>query len=75
VVVGVVKETYPSERRVALVPAVVPVLTRAGLEVVVEAGAGDTAEYRDAEYVEKGARVLPGADRGVRSIGTITLGS
>jgi NAD(P) transhydrogenase subunit alpha len=60
VVVGVVKETYPGERRVALVPGVVPVLARAGLEVVVEAGAGDAAEYRDGEYVEKGARVLPG---------------
>jgi NAD(P) transhydrogenase subunit alpha len=59
VVVGVTREVYPGERRVALVPAVVPSLTRAGLAVVVEAGAGDAAEYRDAEYVEKGAQVLP----------------
>jgi len=59
VVVGVVRETYPDERRVALVPAVVPALTRAGLDVVVETGAGDAAEYRDADYTEKGASVLP----------------
>ena len=59
-IVGVVRETFPAERRVAIVPAVVPTLVRAGLEVVVEAGAGEAAEYRDAEYAEKGARVLPG---------------
>jgi len=60
VVVGVTKEVYPGERRVALVPAVIPILSRAGLAVVVESGAGDAAGYQDAEYVEKGARVLPG---------------
>ena len=58
-VVGVTRETYPGEGRVALVPGVIALLARAGLEVVVEAGAGDQAGYRDAEYVEKGGRVLP----------------
>jgi len=59
VIVGVVKESYPGERRVALVPAVVPTVVRAGHEVVVEAGAGLAAGYLDAEYLEKGAKCLP----------------
>ena len=58
-IVGVPRETFPGERRVALVPAVVPVLTKAGLEVVVEAGAGAEAGYPDKEYLAKGARILP----------------
>lgn len=57
-IVGVPKEIYPGERRVALVPAVVPNLKKAGLEVVVETGAGILAGYPDAEYVEKGARLI-----------------
>jgi NAD(P) transhydrogenase subunit alpha len=59
VIVGVPKESYPGERRVALVPVAVPNLTKAGLEVVIEAGAGEQAGYTDAAYVEKGAKVLP----------------
>ncbi|HEU5414651.1 MAG TPA: Re/Si-specific NAD(P)(+) transhydrogenase subunit alpha [Candidatus Angelobacter sp.] len=61
-IVGVPKETYPGERRVALTPAVVPLLAKAGLEVVLEAGAGEQAGYPDAQYQEKGAKILP--DRG-----------
>ncbi len=61
-IVGVPRESFPGERRVALVPAVVPNLAKAGLEVVVEAGAGVEAGYPDAEYVNKGAKVL--ASRG-----------
>ncbi|HYA62269.1 MAG TPA: Re/Si-specific NAD(P)(+) transhydrogenase subunit alpha [Candidatus Sulfotelmatobacter sp.] len=57
-IVGVPKEIYPKERRVALVPAVIPNLKKAGLDVVVEAGAGTLAGYPDAEYVEKGARMM-----------------
>ena len=59
-IVGVPKESYPGERRVALVPVAVPNLTKAGLEVIVEAGAGEQAGYPDAAYVEKGAKILPG---------------
>jgi NAD(P) transhydrogenase subunit alpha len=59
VIVGVPKEIYPGERRVALVPAVVPALAKAGLEVVIEAGAGQQAGYPDALYVEKGGKILP----------------
>jgi H+-translocating NAD(P) transhydrogenase subunit alpha len=59
VVVGVPKESYPGERRVALVPAVIPLLAKAGLEVVVESRAGEEAGYPDALYTEKGAKILP----------------
>jgi len=61
VIVGVPKESYPGERRVALVPVVIPNLTKAGLQVVVEAGAGAQAGYTDAAYAEKGAKIV--ADR------------
>ncbi len=60
-IVGIPRETYPGERRVALIPAVVPNLAKAGLEVVVEAGAGVQAGFPDAEYAAKGAKVI--ADR------------
>jgi len=56
-IVGVPKEIYPNERRVALVPAVIPNLKKAGMEVVIEAGAGIQAGYPDADYAEKGARL------------------
>jgi H+-translocating NAD(P) transhydrogenase subunit alpha len=57
-IVGVPKEIYPRERRVALVPAVIPNLKKAGLEVVIEPEAGLAAGYPDTEYVDKGARVI-----------------
>lgn len=57
-IVGVPKEIYPKERRVGLAPAVIPNLKKAGLEVVVEAGAGTLAGYPDSEYAEKGARMM-----------------
>jgi NAD(P) transhydrogenase subunit alpha len=57
-IVGVPRETFPEERRVALVPAVIPNLTKAGLEVVVEAGAGFAAGYPDAGYTAKGAKIV-----------------
>ncbi len=59
-IVGVPKEIYPGERRVALTPVVVPMLAKAGLEVAIEAGAGAEAGYLDAQYQEKGAKVLTG---------------
>lgn len=58
-IVGVPRETFPGERRVAMVPAVIPSLTKAGLEVVVEAGAGAAAGYLDSDYAAKGAKILP----------------
>jgi H+-translocating NAD(P) transhydrogenase subunit alpha len=58
VIVGVPKESYPGERRVALVPVVVPNLAKAGLEVIVESGAGEQAGYPDSLYAEKGAKIV-----------------
>ena len=57
-IVGVPRESYPGERRVALVPGVVPNLAKAGLEVVIERGAGVEAGYPNADYEAKGAKVL-----------------
>ena len=57
-IVGVPRESYPGERRVALVPTVIPHLTKGGLEVVIEAGAGAEAGFLDADYVAKGAKIL-----------------
>ena len=60
-IIGVPKEIYPGERRVALVPAVLPTLTKAGFEVHVQAGAGIEAGYPDSQYTDKGAKIV--ADR------------
>src|SRR5258708_1996343 len=57
-IVGVPRESFPGERRVALVPAVIPNLFQAGLEVAVEAGAGAAAGYPDADYAAKGAKIV-----------------
>jgi H+-translocating NAD(P) transhydrogenase subunit alpha len=56
-IAGVPKESFPGERRVALVPATVPTLAKAGLQVVVESGAGVGAGYPDADYTAKGAKI------------------
>lgn len=52
--VGVVKESLPGERRVALTPRAAEALKKAGLEVVVEMGAGLAAGYTDQEYEGRG---------------------
>jgi NAD(P) transhydrogenase subunit alpha len=57
VIVGIPKESYPGERRVALVPAAVPTLAKAGFEVSIETGAGAGAGYPDAQYADKGAKI------------------
>lgn len=54
-IVGVPKETFPGEARVALIPASLGPLTKAGVEVIIEQGAGESAGFLDAEYVNKGA--------------------
>jgi NAD(P) transhydrogenase subunit alpha len=56
--VAVVKESVPGERRVALVPEGVPRLTGAGLDVLVERGAGEGAWFPDSVYSDAGASVL-----------------
>jgi proton-translocating NAD(P)+ transhydrogenase subunit alpha len=57
VIAAILKETLDGEHRVAIIPAAMPALTKLGLEVVVEVGAGDAAGFPDAAFVEKGARI------------------
>jgi NAD(P) transhydrogenase subunit alpha len=59
-IVAIPRESFPGEKRVALIPASVPGLVKASLEVVVEKGAGVEAGYPDAQYEAKGAKI---ADR------------
>src|SRR3954471_2892111 len=60
--VAVVKETYPGERRVGLVPANISALVKAGLDVRVQAGAGSAAGFADQQYADKGATIVPSRD-------------
>ncbi len=55
--VGVLKETFPEERRVALTPKVFDVLNKLGAEVWIEKDAGVEAGIPDADYVAKGAHI------------------
>jgi len=55
--VGVPRETFPGETRVALVPAVLPQLQKAGMDVVVESRAGEAAGFPDEQYVAHGAEI------------------
>jgi H+-translocating NAD(P) transhydrogenase subunit alpha len=57
-IVGVPRETFPGERRVAMVPSVIPALAKSGLDVIVETGAGAEAGYPDREYAAKGAKIV-----------------
>jgi len=61
-IVAVPRETYPGETRVALIPASVPALAKASLDVLVESGAGNAAGYLDQQYVDKGARIAASRD-------------
>jgi NAD(P) transhydrogenase subunit alpha len=60
--VAVVKEEAPGERRVALVPEAVSKLSGAGLEILVESGAGDGAWFADDAYTEAGGSVVSQAE-------------
>jgi NAD(P) transhydrogenase subunit alpha len=59
--VGVLAETRPGERRVSMVPGIVPRLTGTGLDVLVEAGAGRHAYASDEDYAAAGATVVADA--------------
>ncbi|MCW5963178.1 MAG: Re/Si-specific NAD(P)(+) transhydrogenase subunit alpha [Bryobacterales bacterium] len=61
-IAGVPRETFEGEHRVAVVPATLPSLTKANVEVLVESGAGDAAGFPDTVYQEKGARVVSRAE-------------
>jgi NAD(P) transhydrogenase subunit alpha len=56
-VVGVPRETFPGEARVALVPTMLAQLSRSGIDVVIEFGAGTAAGFTDRSYAEHGARL------------------
>ena len=55
--IGVPKELYPDERRVALVPRGAEALRKLGFEVIVQSSAGDDADYSDAKYEEVGVTI------------------
>ena len=55
--VGIPKETFPGETRVALIPAAVQPLIKSGLEVVAESGAGAAAGFPDETYRAQGAAI------------------
>lgn len=57
--VGIPKEIKALEKRVGLTPAGVKKLHAAGIPVAVESGAGFASGFKDADYVEAGARILP----------------
>ncbi len=59
---AVVKETAPGERRVALVPDAIPKLRPAGIDVLVESGAGEGAWLPDAVYADAGASIVSAAE-------------
>jgi NAD(P) transhydrogenase subunit alpha len=71
-IVGVPRESFPGERRVALVPAAIATLTKAGLEVVVESGAGVAAGYTDADYTAKGAKIVASRAEVFRAADVVT---
>ena len=56
-IVGTVTETFPGERRVAIVPDVVPQYAKKGFEVLVQSGAGVEAGFPDAAFEAKGAKI------------------
>ncbi|HEV3030552.1 MAG TPA: Re/Si-specific NAD(P)(+) transhydrogenase subunit alpha, partial [Polyangia bacterium] len=60
--VGVPKEIYPNERRVAATPDTVQKMRKLGLEVIVESGAGDASNFADSVYVSAGATIAASPD-------------
>lgn len=55
--IGIPSETFPGERRVAMTPMDIPRLLKTGADVLVQAGAGESAGFPDSEYAERGARM------------------
>ena len=58
--IAVAKEIRVGEKRVALVPDIISKLTRAGLDVVIESGAGIASQFSDQQFVDAGATVKSG---------------
>jgi H+-translocating NAD(P) transhydrogenase subunit alpha len=61
-IVGIPRETFPGETRVALIPASVAALLKAGVEVCVESGAGQAAGFDDQAYLSAGVKVTSSRD-------------
>ncbi len=69
--IGVPKETFPGERRVALVPGSLAALKKLGAEVLVESGAGIEAGYLDDAYIQAGATIVTDRDQLFRDVDLI----
>ena len=59
--IGIPRETFAGEKRVATVPDVVDKLIKLGFQVQVESGAGEAANFDDDAYRAAGAEIVPGA--------------
>lgn len=70
-IIGVTKETFPGERRVALVPASISTLKKLGAEVQIERGAGLSAGFSDEAYTAAGATMVPTRSEVIRSAGIV----
>ena len=60
-IIAIPKETYPSEKRVAIAPENVAAFAKLGYEVLIERGAGKAANLADSAYEEAGARIAADA--------------
>ncbi len=71
ITVGIVSEASPNERRVAMVPSALSVLSKSGTETIMQLGAGAQAGFPDSEYAEKGVRVAATREEVFRSADVI----
>ena len=61
-IIGISRETFPGEDRVALVPDAVSGLVALNSEIIVEPGAGTAAGFADTDYIEQGAQIAANRD-------------
>ncbi len=69
--IGIPKETVPGELRVAIIPTMIPSIVKDGHEVLVQSGAGQSASFDDASYIQTGARIVPNAAQLFNSVDAI----
>jgi NAD(P) transhydrogenase subunit alpha len=60
--IGIPRETFPDERRVAIIPDLAPSFTKLGFTVYLESGAGEPAGYADSLYSAKDIKVVKSRD-------------
>lgn len=70
-IVGVPKETFPKESRVALIPADLPKLAKSGFEILIESGAGNGAGFPDSSYQKEGASIASSREEVFEKAGVI----